>query len=277
MDIINQTTATDLSTALYLYCFTRAQKVKNDQLISIDDRYPVFTRSYDGITAVLSQVALKEFVGQAAEKQMKDIAWITPRACRHQEVIEQISQQTAVFPARFGTIFSTDTVLADLIQHNHEQICEFLDSIEGQAEWSLKGFLDRNKAIDELATTALASAAQQLSKLSPGSRYFQEKKIQKEAGKQLNQWLNAVLNSLIQELETVSTRYSTRALLSRKATGAETDMVLNGAFLVDHNQLENFHKKIDELNQEHAQAGLTFELSGPWPPYSFCPSLSGNE
>lgn len=265
------------SKALYLYCFARTGQVKPDNLMGIDDCHPVFMRNYNGITAVLSQVALEEFAGPAAETRMHDIAWITPRACRHQAVIEHIGRQTALFPARFGTIFSTDDVLAHLIRQHHEQIRTFLDSVQGHAEWSLKGFLDRNKAIAELSAAALSAEAQRLERLSAGARYFEEKKIQAAAGKQLNHWLNTVLDALMQDLDGVVTRHCCRALLSRKATGAEIDMVLNGAFLVANDGLDDFRNRADQFNQAHAQTGLAFELSGPWPPYSFCPPLVDSE
>lgn len=265
------------SKALYLYCFARTGKVNAGPLMGIDDRHAVFTRNYGDITAVLSQVMLEEFVGQAAEERMHDITWITPRACRHQEVIEQIGRQTDLFPARFGTIFSTDDVLANLIQQHHEQIRTFLDSVQGHAEWSLKGYLDRNKAVTELSTAALSAEAQRLERLAVGARYFEEKKIQAAAAKQSNYRLKTVLNALMQNLDGVATRHCCRTLLSRKATGAETDMVLNGAFLVANDCLEDFRNKTDEFNQTHAQAGLVLELSGPWPPYSFCPPLAGSE
>jgi Gas vesicle synthesis protein GvpL/GvpF len=263
--------------ALYLYCFTHAGKANAGQVTGIDDFHPVVTRDFGGITAVLSRVVLEEFVGRTAQERMQDITWITPRACRHQAVVEQIGRQTDVFPARFGTIFSTDDVLANLIRQHHAQIRGFLENIKGHTEWSLKGFLDRDQAVAALATAALSSEAQRMDRLSPGAHYFEEKKIRAAAGKQLNQWLNTVLNALMQELNSASSRHCSRALLSRKATGAETDMVLNGAFLVANEGLMDFRKKTEELNQVHAQAGLTFELSGPWPPYSFCPSLQGRE
>jgi hypothetical protein len=263
--------------ALYLYCFTHAGKANADQVTGIDDFHPVITCDFGDITAVLSQVVLEEFAGPAAQERMQDIAWITPRACRHQAVVEEIGRQTDVFPARFGTIFSTDDVLANLIRQHHAQISGFLESIKGHTEWSLKGFLDRDQAVAALATAALSCEAQRMGRLSPGARYFEEKKIRTAAGKQLNQWLNTVLKALMQELNTACARHCLRALLSRKATGAETDMVLNGAFLITNEGLKDFRQKTGELNQAYARAGLTFELSGPWPPYSFCPPLQSHE
>jgi hypothetical protein len=264
-------------TALYLYGLTLAGEATVDQWQAIDDRHPVFTHDFGDIIAVLSRVMPEDFTARAVQERMQDVAWITSRACRHQAVVEQIARQADVFPAPFGTIFSNDRVLAELIRRHHKQIRNFLEGVAGHAEWSLKCFLDRGKATAALAETALASETRRLAALAPGTRYFEEKKIQKAASKQLNHWLDTVVSALKQELTAMAGRHRWRDLLSRQATGVEMDMVINGAFLVAHGNLDDFRQRADELNRIHEPAGLIFELSGPWPPYSFCPSLGGGK
>lgn len=263
--------------AFYLYCLVRRGQADAGSLMGIDDRHPVFTRDYGNITAVLSQVILEDFMGPAAEAHLQDAAWITPRACRHQEVIAQINRRTDLFPARFGTIFSVDDVLAGMIGRHREQINGFLDSVKGHAEWALKGFLDRDKAVAGLCAEALSAESEHLAGLSAGLRYFEEKKIQATAGKRLNLWLNNTLSEVMCDLSAVVCRHCLRELLSRKATGAEMDLVFNGAFLVAHDCFEDFHNKVESLNKTQDRTGLLFELSGPWPPYSFCPALQDCE
>jgi hypothetical protein len=263
--------------ALYLYCFTPAGKVDTTQLVGLDEDYPVIGYPHGDIMAITSQVPLDEFVGQAAEERLRDIAWITPRACRHQAVIAQIENQTALFPLPFGTIFSTEQVLSNLIRQHQAQIHGFMESIKGYREWSCKVFLDRDQAMAKLATEALVAEAQRLQMLSPGARYFEERKIKTAAAKQINQWLHTVLEDLMRELAAETGRHCHRALLSRKATGSVSDMVLNGAFLVAEKSLQTFFDKVDHCKQTYGQTGLTFELSGPWPPYSFCPPLQNGQ
>jgi hypothetical protein len=45
-------------------------------------------------------------------------------------------------------------------------------------------------------------------------------------------------------------------------------MLLNGAYLVPDGD-ERFAAEVALLAEEHAAAGITFELTGPWPPYNF--------
>jgi hypothetical protein len=265
------------NTALYLYGLTMAGETTAGQWEAIDNRHPVFTRDFGDITAVLSRVMPEDFTDRAVQERMHDVAWITSRACRHQAVVEQVGRQADVFPAPFGTIFSNERVLVELIRRHHKQIRCFLENIAGHAEWSLKCFLDSGKATAALAETALALEDRRLAALTPGARYFEEKKIHKAAVRQLNHWVDTVVSALKQELSAMAGRHRWRDLLSRQATGVEMDMVINGAFLVAHGSLDIFRQKAEELNRVHAPDGLVFELSGPWPPYSFCPSLDGGK
>jgi hypothetical protein len=53
-------------------------------------------------------------------------------------------------------------------------------------------------------------------------------------------------------------------------SGHSGEMVLNGAYLVDDERLDGFGTVIDELGRQYGgDKGLTFELTGPWPPYNF--------
>jgi hypothetical protein len=58
-----------------------------------------------------------------------------------------------------------------------------------------------------------------------------------------------------------------------KVTGSDMDMLRNWAFLVPRNSVKDFKTRIEHANTDHIEQGLFFQLSGPWPPYSFCVSL----
>jgi len=64
-----------------------------------------------------------------------------------------------------------------------------------------------------------------------------------------------------------------RKPLHRGATGSDMDMLRNWAFLVPRNSVKDFKTRIEHANTDHIEQGLFFQLSGPWPPYSFCVSL----
>jgi hypothetical protein len=49
--------------------------------------------------------------------------------------------------------------------------------------------------------------------------------------------------------------------------------VLNWAFLVPRGAVADFQARVQQAARDHGRHGLLFEYTGPWPPYSFSPSL----
>jgi hypothetical protein len=49
--------------------------------------------------------------------------------------------------------------------------------------------------------------------------------------------------------------------------------VLSAAILLDKNRLESLEVILEQIESECSRYGLTTELSGPWPPYSFSTNL----
>ena len=50
-------------------------------------------------------------------------------------------------------------------------------------------------------------------------------------------------------------------------------MIMNAAFLVEKQALNAVKKTLDKLAEKYRDEGLVFGVSGPWPPYNFCPAL----
>ncbi len=244
-----------MAEALYLFCLART-----DQLDNFAEP-EIFLHPFSGISAVLSRVSTEEFCGAEAEAHMQELAWITPRAHRHQQVIEKVMRHSPVLPARFATLFSSQERLENFLAEHTAAISKFLTNMVDKEEWAVKGLLDRTAAIDKLAAEQIAQA--QLSE-APGKRYFQERRIRMAAEKQVNSWLKQVCTEIADELKSLAVDFSKRQVL-------DTEMVVNWAFLVPSHQVTEFCAKIEQLNVKYA--GLVFEYSGPWPPYSFSSSI----
>jgi hypothetical protein len=91
---------------------------------------------------------------------------------------------------------------------------------------------------------------------------------------EFNLWLKELCQGVVQALSNCGGDCAERSILSRDATGKEMDMILNLAFLVPRENVAIFGRVIEKANIEHDCHGLLFTQSGPWPPYSFCPTLS---
>jgi hypothetical protein len=259
--------------AIYLYCLGRTDSLPTVEGTGVDEHYCLKLQRLRDIVAVWSKVSLAEFCDEGAEVRLKDISWVGPRVHQHEAVVEQVMSHSPVLPTRFGTIFLSLTSLKQFLEKNHDKVSQFLDQVMDREEWSVKGFLDRTKAKEGLLALELSRQEESLSLLSPGKRYFQEQRIRNNVDKEFNLWLKGLCNSIARDLNNYADNFSERMMLSRDATGMDMDMILNWAFLISCEEISAFRSLVEKVNEEHDCHGLLFTLSGPWPAYSFCPTL----
>src|SRR5208337_309796 len=185
--------------ALYLFCFARASRLGELEGAGVDGQHPLSVfRTTAGavrqpplraVCAVLSEARLEDFCGEAAELRLRDLAWVGPRALRHEAVVEEVMRHSPVLPVRFGTLFSSQERLAEFVDRHGAAISQFLERVADQEEWSVRGLLDRRQAGRALTSASLAAQEAQLAALLPGKRYFEEKRIRAGAERKLSLWL----------------------------------------------------------------------------------------
>ena len=257
----------------HLFCLISADRLPPLMGRGIDGEHPLFIVRVQDIAAVLCSVPLEMFSGPDAEARCKDLAWIGPLACRHEEVILAVRNHVPVLPVRFGTVFYTLELLAAALERHRERIADFLKQAAGSDEWTVKGLLDRRKAREDIINERLNEQADVLANLSPGKRYFMEQRIKSEADKDLRVRLRALTKDVVQSLSPLTLDYAQRRLLSGDVTGGKEKMFFNGVFLVLATTVGGLQALISELNGRFEPRGMRFDLSGPWPPYSFAPAL----
>lgn len=256
---------------IYLYCFARSDLIRSIDGKGVDGSNPLFLWNFQDIAAVLSVVSLEEFCGPSAEFRMEDLSWIGPRSLRHEEVIDGVMRYSPVLPARLGTIFSSLESLQELLQKHRITISQFLDHVADKEEWAVKGWLDRPRAGEWVLSTSFAKQMEGLASLSPGMRYLKEQRIRADMEKELDHWLKEVLGRIARHLSGYASNFSQRNTFSMGAQ--ENEMIINWAFLVMSDEAEDFRRRIELINEKFAPSGLALEITGPWPPYSFSPSL----
>lgn len=255
--------------AVYLYCFGRADCFAALPLPSPDRGPPLLLQPAGELVAVLAEVARSEFCGAAAEQRLADPNWVAGAVARHAAIVEWAMQRSPVFPARFGTLFSSPRRVAALMRRQAAQIGRMLDRVEGAAEWAVKVWLDR-PAATRWRAAALAAQAPAAGQLSAGAGYLRDRQLQTQAGKGLEAWLQPTLRALSARLLQHAVE-----LRCRPHPPAAAELAANWALLVADSQASAFGERLAAINPEFAEQGLRIELSGPWPPYSFCVSLSG--
>ena len=258
--------------AYYLYCLTPSGCDIQGSAAGVDGRQPVLVRTCGEACAVYSEVELGEFLGESAEAHLQDLTWLGPRVCRHEAVIEQVMSRTSVLPARFATIFPSLDSLEQFILEHRKAIAGFFADLGKKQEWAVKGLLDRVLALEKLGQS---TAKEQVLDSSPGTRYFQEKRIKAQLEREFNQRLRAFCQQTAAALAAYAGGFKERKVLTSVAEGTEGEVVLSWAFLIPSGALDNFRASLERFNDGEAFPGLRLALTGPWPPYSFAPDLSG--
>lgn len=262
-----------MANALYLFCLTRGRLVPYLEAAGINGDDILILKSFSDITAVVCEVPEEDFLGSSAELKLQDLEWIGPRAVRHEQVVEEVMRYSPVLPAPFGSLFSSVETLENLIESNMSAINRFFDYVADKDEWSVKGLVSKDKALDNIFLEKMGRALDDLSSLTPGVRYFRERQLRSEAERELGGMIRQVCNTVGNELTGLSSSSRKRKIVSLSKEGNEKQTVVNWAFLVEDSMVKDFLARIEFANTECDPKGLVFECSGPWPPYSFCPSL----
>jgi hypothetical protein len=264
-----------MAQGLYLYCLARLSQLPPLPLLGpgVYGQNSLAVATYQDLVAVWSPVPVEDFCGPEAEERLRDLTWIGPRVIRHQEVVAGVMRHSPVLPVRFGTIFASLDNLEKVLQRYSDTIAKFLERLSDQEEWAVKGMLDRPGAREKLFALNLAREAESLEALSPGKRYFEEQRLRAAGDQELQRWLKEVCRKLWTDLRDYAAEIQERRLLSRKTTGIDQDMVWNWALLIPRPAVGGFQARIQDIHDRYAHRGLRLEVTGPWPPYSFCPAL----
>jgi hypothetical protein len=274
----------DPDNVFYIYGFTRAGLAPEVAAAAqaevsaafldggMDETHPPFFWRNGSVAAVLSQVSRSEFCGPVGEKNLQDLAWLAGRACRHQAVIEQIMRLGPVLPARFATLLSSPTSLECFLAKHEASIARFLERVGSQQEWGVKGFFDPGRAeADWLACRRSEKPGPPAS--SPGMAYLQEENLRMQAKQALDDRLAEACDGLFNELSPLASEMVPGRFLGRLIPETAPQMVLNWALLLPAAAVPVFRERVQLANTRQNPAGMAFEVSGPWPPYSFCPVL----
>lgn len=262
-----------MTSALYLFCLARKGLVPRLESKGINGDETLLMKDIADVTAIVCETPGEEYSGLEAERRLQDLEWVAPKAVRHERVIEEVMGYSPVLPAPFGSLFSSGESLVRLVEANLATISEFLDHVSDKVEWSVKSYLSKAKALEVIISGKSSAVSETLSSLTPGMRYFKERQIRAEADKELAGLVRTSCSLASEALIGCSVDFRQRKIvrLSKEEDGMQ--LIANWAFLIDSSATGEFLTRVEKANIRLNPGGLFYECSGPWPPYSFCPSL----
>ena len=265
---------------LYLYCIR--EKTENAPEISIkgiDGEGETYTLLFRDLEAVVSRVSLEEFASDEIQRKAREnLNWIKEKAVIHEMVVEEAMRKNGhilnLIPMRFGTIFKYKRRLEETLDKDYPKIKEILEEIRGKQEWSVKVYLRDKKQFEQMikeSNEAIKEKEREVASLPEGMAFFTEEELKEVISKELEKELSNITEGLYESLKKQSVSSVKGKILKKELTGRQEPMVLNAAYLIPEENIEDFKKETIDINRQIEKNGVFLEYSGPWPPYNFTP------
>jgi len=216
-----------------------------------------------------------DFEGTEAESNLASIEWLTPRVLAHDAAVSALSKAAPFYPAGFGTLFSSHEAISKLLDAESLNLTNYLASVCGREEWGIKCMADMQISVLKYAEKEGLNPS---ASVTSGKDYLKSKQILKSIDGKTKQWLNDLTFSIQQTLEALFGEVVVRSRSSQAERTQQDELISSLAVLSLQSESDKLNQWIESWNAtQFAQTGLSLELTGPWPPYSFCPSLTGSE
>jgi hypothetical protein len=221
------------------------------------------------------KVPRSEFEGAGAEQNLSDPNWLTPRVLAHEATVERLANQLPFYPAPFGTLFSALEKVERLVERNRTALLTFLSTDARHTEYGAKFYVSWAEASRKFAEQEGAGDAS--SKLS-GLDYLRQRKMARDRDAAVLAWLKEQLTAIEQRVSSISLRIVERAIVA-PAKEKNWECFANRALLVPRDRTDELVGllRTGGTASEMDSRYLRCELTGPWPLYSFAPTLDVGE
>lgn len=240
--------------------------------VGIDD-VPVRLLAAGNVAALVSRLPASAYGPDAIEQHSGTVSWLSPRAMAHDRVLTWAQDHGGVIPLPMFSMWGSDAAVQRSLGAQSAELGAVFDRVADADEFGLRVHRRDEimlEHIDELDAD-VAALRKQAASASPGQRYLLERKLSDRAKSAIRGASQRMAKQVFEELGRIA-----RASVSRPLTPAtdaaqagNTTMVLNAAFLVDRKRGDDFRAAVTSHARALEPRGVTFDFTGPWPPYNF--------
>lgn len=238
---------------LYLYAVSMHTPPKIVGLSGIDGVTPVEAIHCAEFVCWISKVDRAEFADELANN-MENLDWLAQKTTQHQQIVSAIAESTDVMPARFGTVFLSESSLTRDIEERKALLRSDFRRIEGTEEWGIKVFKLPPK---QAARTPIRSGKEYLQAKSAILRM----RADHERDEEISQFVSALEKLAVASAD------------GGRIAGGRRDLQFQTSILVRRTH----RKKLEDVLRQFSTAwedSRQIECTGPWPPYSFVSRVS---
>lgn len=245
-------------TGTYLYAVGRADLTVGAETVRGVSDAPVRTLERGGLTAAVSTVGLDEFGEEALRANLEDLGWLERVARTHDRVVAALAASGSVAPLRLATVYLDDEGVHRTLDEWRTSIEDTLTRLDGRVECGVKVYLD-----DADGGAAPANTSAQES----GTAYLRRRRAETTQREENEQAAARTGEEIHAELAAAGVASRRHPAQDQRLSGYTGRMILNGAYLVDQSRTGDLETAVTGLESRFPKA--RFELTGPWPPYSF--------
>ena len=264
--------------AYYVYCIAEsatAAELPADSLpAAIEDNAHLEWILANKLAALVSQVPRATYSEENLAEHLTDATWTAIRAMRHETVVEYVARRATVIPLRFGTIYLERSGVEQMLSEKSTELEAIIAQLRGREEWGVNVYCDRAVLLSSITSVSpvLRDLVQRAEQAPPGQSYLMQKKIEAlkvdEARTAVNRIVDQIEESLKQQSDDAR-----RLRILKVETTEHGELKAKFAFLIKRAEFDEFQDAAERLAQQHQEAGVRLELTGPWPVYNFCAGL----
>jgi hypothetical protein len=239
---------------------------------SLDGKHGLELVEEEPLAAIVTRVPLDEFGDDALPARLNDLAWLEEKTRAHEEVLECALSTTTVVPFRFCTIYRREDDLREYLARGSAALHELIERLRGRVELGVKSFVDR-AALERSLRESLAGAPaleEEAGTAGAGRAYLLARQAERALGDEVDRFKANCVRESHAALTAVAEEARLNRPQSQELSGRREDMLLNGAYLVPSGD-DRLRDVVNELADRYGKQGVTFEMTGPWPPYNFVP------
>ena len=219
------------------------------------------------LTALVSPVELDEFGEEPVRGHLEDATWLEEKARAHEAVLEAALGAGAVVPFRFLTVYRHEDELRSFLTTRGDELRSALDRVRGKVEVGVKAFVDA-AALER--SVAVAEVDAEIAEAPPGRAYLLQRQRDEAARVESARLVAEIARDSHARLLEAADAGTANPVQPRELSGRPQQMVLNGAYLVPAPG-GGLDRELAALAEHYAPLGISFERTGPWPPYNFVP------
>jgi gas vesicle protein GvpL/GvpF len=254
-----------VTTLVYVYAIVPGSL--DVQLQGIDEE-PIRWVEADRLSAAVSDVPDADFEEEPLNANVRDMAWLGPRAVAHQDVNASLFEAAeAVVPLAFGTVFRDDERVRHLLREQSPRLQEQLERVRGCAEWVVALHALREPDAHEVAAGSpqVQSLRAEIEASAPGRAHLLRRQLATLERDEARRLLGQTVTELLDSLRTIAVDVFQEPL---PADAVERPL-LRASVLVRRDAETVFMDEVERLRERWPEPVYRLLLTGPWPPYRF--------